>query len=765
MNQATPQNPTASQTAAGPQATSGSQTFVGTVLIANRGEIARRIIRSVHALGLRAVAVYSDADAAAAHVREADVAVRIGPAPAAQSYLDQDAVIAAAVATGADAVHPGYGFLSENAVFGQALERAGITFVGPNAEALDVMADKITAKNHVSAAGVPVTPGVAEAGLSDEQLMDRAAEVGYPLLIKPSAGGGGQGMVEVHESGELAASLASARRTARSSFGDDTLFLERLVTTPRHIEVQILADKLGNVVHLGERECSLQRRHQKVIEEAPAPLLEGLDDAGVALRARLGAAAVEAARSVNYVGAGTVEFLVSDERPDEFFFMEMNTRLQVEHPVTEEVVRVRGAALDLVAWQIRIAAGEALDFMQDEVELVGHAAEARVYAERPQDGFLPAVGPVRHVRFPSGPGVRVDAALDGPGEVSSFYDPMIAKVIASGRDRAESLRRLDEALAGTFVAGSGTNVDYLRRLISDPDVRAGRLDTGLIGRKPELTQPVQNQDASAVASVAAAHLEVRAGRAQALLEPLAPTPGSAAHPAASGRGAAAQRVSAAWGADGFRAGGPAQPVALRLRSEDGQSLDAELMLTANGAAGGTGSLEWSGGRVTRHAEATVQELRLVVDGAHAGAATLVHTGGAAPELWVHLDGTTLHVSAPLRAERTRLALAEREVEAGGGDPRALAPMTGTVSMVHASSGQHVSAGEPLLAIEAMKMEHAVLAPLDGVLTLHVGSGEQVAQGAVVATVEPHPEPHPERDGAETLTGPATAAPANDQEQS
>lgn len=759
MHQATPQNP------------SSPQRQIGTVLIANRGEIARRIIRSVHALGLRAVAVYSDADSAAAHVREADVAVRIGPAPAAESYLNQDAVIAAAVATGADAVHPGYGFLSENAAFGQALGRAGIIFIGPNAEALDVMADKITAKNHVSAAGVPVTPGVAEAGLSDEQLVQRAPQVGYPLLIKPSAGGGGQGMVEVWEQSELAASLASARRTARSSFGDDTLFLERLVTTPRHIEVQILADTHGNVVHLGERECSLQRRHQKVIEEAPAPLLEGLDDAGVALRSRLGSAAVEAARSVNYVGAGTVEFLVSNERPDQFFFMEMNTRLQVEHPVTEEVVRVRGAALDLVAWQIRIAAGDALDFSQDEVTLVGHAAEARVYAERPQDGFLPAVGPVLHVRFPTGPGVRVDAALDGPGEVSAFYDPMIAKVIASGRGRTESLRRLDEALAGTFVAGSGTNVDYLRRLIADPDVLAGRLDTGLIGRKPELTQPVQHQTAAAVASVAAAHLEIRAGRGDALLEPLAPVPGVGANQASSGRGSQAYlSASAGWEPDGFRAGGAAQAVALRLRAEDGQSLDAELVVTAAGARGTAGTLEWSGGSITRRRYATAQDMQVTVDGAHSGSLTLVHTAGVAPEIWVHMDGTTLHVSAPLRAERTRLALAEREVEAGGGDPRALAPMTGTVSMVHAVNGQEVVAGEPLLAIEAMKMEHAVLAPLDGVLTLQVSSGDQVSQGSVVATVEPHPAtedaaPTPEPSTPTAPVEPATAERANDQEQS
>ncbi|MBP2376505.1 acetyl/propionyl-CoA carboxylase alpha subunit, partial [Paeniglutamicibacter psychrophenolicus] len=338
-----------------------------TVLVANRGEIAVRVIRTLRALGIRSVAVYSDADAGARHVAEADIALRVGPGPATESYLSIEAIVDAARRSGAQAVHPGYGFLSENVDFGQALQDAGITFIGPDVKSINLMGDKIRSKNHVVAHGVPVVPGIAEPGLSDEQLGAAALDIGFPLLIKPSAGGGGKGMFVVESAEDLPENLASARRTAKSAFGDDTLFLERLVRNPRHIEVQVLADRHGNTVHLGERECSLQRRHQKVIEEAPAPLLENLAH-GARIRAELGAAAVAAARSVDYVGAGTVEFLVSDENPEEFFFMEMNTRLQVEHPVTEEIVRIDGERIDLVEWQVRIAAGEAIDFTQEQVE-------------------------------------------------------------------------------------------------------------------------------------------------------------------------------------------------------------------------------------------------------------------------------------------------------------------------------------------------------------------------------------------------------------
>ncbi len=423
----------------------------GTVLVANRGEIACRVIRTLRALGIRSVAVYSDADDDARHVREADAAVRIGPASAAESYLNIEAIIQACRDTGAEAVHPGYGFLSENVDFARALEAAGITFIGPGVESLNVMGDKIRSKNHVAGYGVPVVPGIAEPGMTDAQLMEAAAAVGFPLLIKPSAGGGGKGMHIVERPEELEATLATARRVAASAFGDDTLFLERLVRTPRHIEVQVLADNHGNVIHLGERECSLQRRHQKVIEEAPSPLLDGLNDGG-ATRTRIGEAACQAARSVHYSGAGTVEFLVSDDAPDEFFFMEMNTRLQVEHPVTEMVTGV-----DLVEWQVRIAAGEELTVRQADVELNGHAVEARVYAEIPERNFMPSGGEVvlldergatfavlDDLRYPAiaaaaDAEIRIDSSLVQGLEISSDYDPMVAKVIAWGADRKAAL--------------------------------------------------------------------------------------------------------------------------------------------------------------------------------------------------------------------------------------------------------------------------------------------------------------------------------------
>ena len=441
-----------------------------TVLVANRGEIAVRVIRTLREMGIRSVAVFSDADAGARHVAEADIAVGIGPAPARQSYLNIDAVVAAAKRTGAQAVHPGYGFLSENAQFAAALQAAGIVFIGPPAAAIQTMGDKIAAKAAVSAFGVPVVPGVSRPGLTDDDLIAGADEVGYPVLVKPSAGGGGKGMRVVREPSELPAALVSARREAASAFGDDTLFLERFVLNPRHIEVQVLADGYGNVVHLGERECSLQRRHQKVIEEAPSPLLDP------ATRARIGAAACDTARSVDYTGAGTVEFIVSADRPDEFFFMEMNTRLQVEHPVTEMVT-----GIDLVELQVRIAAGEKLPIGQDDITMRGHAIEARVYAEDPARGFLPTGGDVLDLAEPEGPGVRVDSGLAPGMVVGSEYDPMLAKVIAHAGDRPAALRALDRALADTAVLGVTTNIEFLRFLLADPDVAAGRLDTGTAG--------------------------------------------------------------------------------------------------------------------------------------------------------------------------------------------------------------------------------------------------------------------------------------------
>src|SRR4051794_30223994 len=443
-----------------------------TVLVANRGEIAVRVIRTLRAMGIRSVAVYSEADAGALHTRVADVAVPIGPAPAAQSYLNIERILDAAARTGAQAIHPGYGFLSENVEFARACDKAGVVFIGPPVAAIEAMGDKIRAKQTVMAAGVPVVPGRTEPGMSDDEVAAAAVEVGFPVLLKPSAGGGGKGMRVVRTEAELRDAISAARREARSSFGDDTLLVERYVGSARHIEVQVLGDAHGTVVHLGERECSLQRRHQKVIEEAPSPLLD------TATRAAMGTAAVEAARAVGYTGAGTVEFIVDAERPGEFFFLEMNTRLQVEHPVTEMVT-----GLDLVELQVRVAAGEPLPFTQDDVVLDGHAIEARVYAEDPARGFLPTGGHALLVREASGDGVRVDSALLEGTDVATTYDPMLAKVIAWAPDRSTALGRLDSALRQTTVLGFGTNVAFLRALITHPEVQAGRLDTELIERE------------------------------------------------------------------------------------------------------------------------------------------------------------------------------------------------------------------------------------------------------------------------------------------
>jgi acetyl-CoA/propionyl-CoA carboxylase, biotin carboxylase, biotin carboxyl carrier protein len=467
----------------------------GTVLVANRGEIAVRVIRTLRALGVRSVAVFSDADADARHVREADTAVRIGPAAPSESYLSIERLLEAAARTGAEAVHPGYGFLAENAAFARACADAGLVFIGPPAAAVELMGDKIRAKETVRTAGVPVVPGSSGSGLTDAQLAEAAAGIGMPVLLKPSAGGGGKGMRLVRSEALLAEEIAAARREARSSFGDDTLLVERWVDRPRHIEIQILADARGNVVHLGERECSLQRRHQKIVEEAPSVLLDP------ATRAAMGEAAVQAARSCGYTGAGTVEFIVPGRDPASYFFMEMNTRLQVEHPVTEFIT-----GLDLVEWQLRVAAGEELPFGQDDITFTGHAVEARICAETVSAasattsasatsaafavsategtrGFLPSGGTVLALREPRGSGVRTDSGLAVGTEVGSTYDPMLAKVIVHAPDRATALRKLRAALADTVTLGVPTNAGFLRRLLAHPAVIAGDLDTGLVERE------------------------------------------------------------------------------------------------------------------------------------------------------------------------------------------------------------------------------------------------------------------------------------------
>lgn len=647
-----------------------------TVLVANRGEIAVRVIRTLKAMGIRSVAVYSDADATARHVAEADVAVRIGPAPARDSYLDIDAVVDAALRTGAQAVHPGYGFLSENADFAAALTAAGVTFVGPPVAAIRTMGDKIAAKATVSEFGVPVVPGIARPGLADAELIAAADEIGYPVLVKPSAGGGGKGMRLVEQAADLPAALSGARRESAAAFGDDSLFLERFVLQPRHIEVQVLADSYGNVVHLGERECSLQRRHQKVIEEAPSPLLDA------ATRARIGAAACDTARSVDYTGAGTVEFIVSADRPDEFFFMEMNTRLQVEHPVTELVT-----GWDLVEWQVRIAAGEKLTTA--EIPLQGHAIEARVYAEDPARGFLPTGGGVLELVEPNGAGIRVDSGLSAGTVVGSEYDPMLAKVVAYGADRPTALRALDRALAGTAVLGVVTNIEFARFLLADPDVIAGRLDTGLLDRRAGdfvVTPPSDRQFIAA-----AAYRWLR----------LWPMPGVDLWEVPSG-----WRI------------GTAAPVSIRLRSGDRTD---HVHLTGTPAAA-VARVE-DGESHTLQAHLAGRQLAITLDGVRTEY-TVAATGH---QLWLAGEGRTAVLEevreAPVRPD-----------DKYSGDAELTSPMPGSVVAVGIDDGTEVSAGTVVVTVEAMKMEHALAAPIDGVVELLVAAGDQVKVGQPLARI-------------------------------
>jgi acetyl-CoA/propionyl-CoA carboxylase biotin carboxyl carrier protein len=654
-----------------------------TVLVANRGEIAVRVIRTLDRMGIRSVAVYSDADAGARHVTQADVAVRIGPAPARESYLNIEAVVEAARRTGAQAVHPGYGFLSENSEFAAALHAAGITFIGPPAAAIKTMGDKIAAKAAVAGYGVPVVPGIARPAMTDADLVGAADEIGYPVLVKPSAGGGGKGMRVVADPSELEGALASARRESAAAFGDDTLFLERFVLQPRHIEVQVLADSYGNVVHFGERECSLQRRHQKVIEEAPSPLL---DDA---TRARIGGAACNTARSVDYTGAGTVEFIVSADRPDEFFFLEMNTRLQVEHPVTEMVT-----GTDLVEWQIRIAAGEKLPVTQDDITLRGHAIEARVYAEDPARGFLPTGGAVLHLLEPGDiPGVRVDSGLAVGTEIGSDYDPMLSKVIAHGADRASALRLLDRALANTAVLGVVTNLDFLRFTLADPDVVAGRLDTGLLDRRVRDFAATTPTDDQLIA-------------------------------------AAAYRWLCSWAAatndlwtrpSGWRVGGDA-PTSIRFQA--GERTD-HVRIT--GRPGNAVACVQNGENHSLAASVDGSRLAVTLDGLRTEYVVAADDG----HIWLAGTAGTAVVTEVQEA-------AVRPDDEHSGDAELISPMPGTVVAVGVDSPAPVAAGTVVVTVEAMKMEHALAAPIDGTAELLVDVGDQVKVGQPLARITAHP---------------------------
>ncbi len=660
-----------------------------TVLVANRGEIAVRIISTLRTMGIRSVAVYSDEDARARHVREADLAIRLGPSAARESYLNIERVLTAATSCAAQAVHPGYGFLSENADFVRACERAGVVFIGPSAESVEMMGDKIAAKAVVAQAGVRVVPGRAHAGMDDGELTRVAEEIGYPVLVKPSAGGGGKGMRLVHAREALADALVSARREAAASFGDDTLFIERYLESPRHIEVQILVDNYGHGVHLGERECSLQRRHQKVIEEAPSPLLSEES------RRELTDAALRVGAVAQYRGVGTVEFIVSSQRPEEFYFMEMNTRLQVEHPVTEMVT-----GLDLVEQQLRVAAGEALSFSQDDVRLVGHAIEARIYAEDPSRDFLPTGGELLFVREPIAEGVRVDSSLLAHTHVGTTYDPMLAKVISYGADRDEALSRLDRALGDLVTFGVVTNTSFLRGLLAHDDVRAGALDTNLIARfLDERRDADDDEDLVECASAfAVANLLERQRRSNGasrfdVLDGWRVGEHAATHFSLQS-GAAALTVHAALRRGEYRVAVDGRIPTVSVRCLESQDV-------AHG----------------------VRELHLSVG--ERTFSVLVAVEGSLT--WIAHRGTTSwwRVLAPRRRDETSI----------DHDGEVRSPMPGVVIQVSARPSDEVSLGDTLLVVEAMKMEYPVRAPLAGeIAELLVRVGDQVVLDQVVARV-------------------------------
>ena len=663
------------------------------VLIANRGEIACRIARTARRMGLRVIAVYSQADARAPHVRLADEAHLIGPAPARDSYLDAGKILRVAKLSGADCVHPGYGFLSENAEFAEACAVAGLVFVGPSPGAIRAMGLKDGAKALMQRAGVPIVPGYHGTRQEPRFLKEKAYETGYPVLVKAVAGGGGRGMRRVDMHADFDAALEGAQREALSTFGNAHVLIEKYIDTPRHIEMQVFGDSHGNVVHLFERDCSLQRRHQKVIEEAPAPGMSA------PVRAAMAAAAIAAAKAVAYCGAGTVEFIADGSgalRTDGFYFMEMNTRLQVEHPVTEAVT-----GLDLVEWQFRVASGEALPLRQDEIACHGHAVEARLYAEDPEQGFLPSSGKLWALRFPAAAdGLRIDSGVEAGGEVTPFYDPMIAKIIAHGATREAALDRLARALDETVVAGPRCNAAFLRALCLAPGFRSGAFDTGFIGRNLEalgaVAQPV---DAAAVA----------AGVCAALQAQLPPPLDAQSDP---------------WSArDAFQLGGER-----RVRSRimaDGQSMLATLSGgfadTGEGCASARIGLAASGYDDTprfQHGAAELQPKPVIL---------VFDTGG---KFLVHQRGrqTEVQICDPLEADVAG-------VDQSGGAVRS--PMHGKLVALLVKTGTRVVKGQRLAVVEAMKMEHALTAPFDGVAADVTGSeSQQIAQGAIIAIIKP-----------------------------
>ena len=659
-----------------------------TLLIANRGEIACRVMRTARRLGIRTVAVYSDADREALHVRMADEARRIGPAPAAQSYLDIEAVLTAARAVGADAIHPGYGFLSENETFAKACTAAGIVFVGPSAESIAAMGDKAAAKRLMEKAGVPLVPGYHGEPQDATFLAKEAARIGFPVLIKPSAGGGGKGMRAVEDAKSFASQLEAAKREAKSAFGDDRVLIERYLQRPRHIEVQVFGDGKGNAVHLFERDCSVQRRHQKVLEEAPAP---GMTPGR---RREMGEAACAAARAIRYAGAGTVEFIA--EQDGRFYFMEMNTRLQVEHPVTEMIT-----GLDLVEWQLRVAAGEPIPLAQEQLSFAGHAIEARIYAEDPERQFLPATGALVHLSFPAqDSGVRVDAGVEAGGAITPWYDPMIAKLIVHGQDRQAALARLRRALAQTEIAGVATNVAFLARLAASPSFAQAELDTGFIERnRAELLPPRGPAPDGLLAAAALAELfhEERSAQAgaSALGDPWSPW----------------HRV------DGWRLNAESHHDFVFV---DGDALHRVRMRFTD-----------EGLRVVLGSREEILEGRASEDGR-----LQVRLGGSVFTARAVREGASWHVFC--NGIQRRLAL-QPELQAPEDESAAgslAAPMPGKVIRLLVEAGAKVTKGQPLLILEAMKMEHTITEPADGaVKEIRYSEGEQVLEGAQLITIE------------------------------
>jgi 3-methylcrotonyl-CoA carboxylase alpha subunit len=635
------------------------------LLVANRGEIAIRVMRTAKRLGIRTIAVYSDADAQAAHVAEAREAVRIGPAPPRESYLNIDAIIAAAKATRAKAIHPGYGFLSENAEFAEACAAAGIVFVGPPPAAIRAMGLKDRAKELMAKAGVAVVPGYHGDDQAKETLAEEAQRVGFPVLIKAVAGGGGKGMRRVEAQSEFAAALEGAKREAQSAFGDSRVLIEKYVAQPRHIEMQIFADSHGHCVHLFERDCSLQRRHQKVIEEAPAPGMSA------EMRAAMGEAAVKAAKAVGYVGAGTVEFIADGSdglKTDRFWFMEMNTRLQVEHPVTEAIT-----GLDLVEWQLRVAAGEKLPETQKTIRINGHAVEARVYAEDPANGFLPSVGRLERLRLPV-EDVRVDSGVREGDTVTPFYDPMIAKVIGWSETREGAAAVLSEALARTEIAGVRTNTGFLVRALRARDFLDGQIDTGFLDRHRITLIPERTKVPPGILARAGCFVVEERSLARRNLDP--------------------------WGAqDGFRLSGEARE---RLVFATGAM--REMVEIVHHRGGGL-SVFVGGAKTEPSARAAAMRL-------------------SSGDIAVMDEGETFVL--PLYDP-----FAATDMGAGAGE-RVSAPMPGKIVQIFVKAGDKVTRGMPLAILEAMKMEHTLAAPGDArVEAVDVAQGEQVGEGAVV----------------------------------